>query len=187
MFKEDLRRQYCECWGRHPVQCNKDFPFTLQWRHNERDGVSNHRRLHWFLTVGSGGDRRKHQSSASLAFVRGLHRWPMNSPKKRPVTRKMFPFDDVIVRISIASGRGVWCSSLIKFWWHIYTSMNWVIIGSGKCFNKLRKWIKVQKFIMKQMNTGNGICKNRTDSKSDSLPRHGSRMYEILCGWDRNI
>ena len=34
----------------------------------------------------------------SLAFVRGIHRWPVNSPHKRPVTRKMFPFDDVIVK-----------------------------------------------------------------------------------------
>ena len=47
-------------------------------------------------TVYSGADQRKHQSSASLAFVRGIHRWPMNSPHKLPVTRKMFPFDDVI-------------------------------------------------------------------------------------------
>ena len=46
-----------------------------------------------YSTVYSGADQRKHQSSASLAFVRGIHRWPMNSPHKRPVTRKMFPFD----------------------------------------------------------------------------------------------
>ena len=50
-----------------------------------------------FSSVGSGADQRKHQSSASLAFVRGIHRWPVNSPHKRPVTRKMFPFDDVIM------------------------------------------------------------------------------------------
>ena len=48
-------------------------------------------------SVDSGVDRRKHQSSASLAFVRGIHRWPVNSPHKRPVTRQMFPFDDVIM------------------------------------------------------------------------------------------
>ena len=41
--------------------------------------------------------QRKHQSSASLAFVRGIHPWPVNSPHKRPVTRKMFPFGDVIM------------------------------------------------------------------------------------------
>ena len=50
-----------------------------------------------YSTVYSGADQRKHQSSASLAFVRGIHRWPVNYPHKWPVTRKMFPFDDVIM------------------------------------------------------------------------------------------
>ena len=47
-------------------------------------------------TVCSGIDQRKHQSSASLAFVRGIYQWPVNSPHKRPVTWKMFSSDDVI-------------------------------------------------------------------------------------------
>ena len=47
--------------------------------------------------VYSGVDQWKHQSSASLAFVGGIHRGPVNSPHKEPVTRKMFPFDDVII------------------------------------------------------------------------------------------
>ena len=50
-----------------------------------------------YSTVYSDADHRKHQSSASLAFVRGIHRGPVNSPHKWPVTRKMFPFDDVIM------------------------------------------------------------------------------------------
>ena len=52
-----------------------------------------------YSTVYSGTDQSKHQRSASLAFVWGIHRWPVNSPHKRPVTRKVFPFDDVIMRI----------------------------------------------------------------------------------------
>ena len=44
-----------------------------------------------------GADQRKHQSFASLAFERGIHRWSVNSPHKWPVTRKIFPFDDVIM------------------------------------------------------------------------------------------
>ena len=73
---------------------------TLQWRHNERDGVSN-RQPHdcFFSTFYSDADQRKHQSSASLAFVRGIHRGPVNSPHKWPVTPKMFPFDDVIMNL----------------------------------------------------------------------------------------
>ena len=42
-------------------------------------------------------DQRKHHRFASLAFVWGIHRRPVNSPHKLPVTRKMFPFDDVIM------------------------------------------------------------------------------------------
>ena len=49
------------------------------------------------LTFYSGTDQRKHQSSAPLAFVRGIHRWLVNSLHKKTVTRKMFPFDDVIM------------------------------------------------------------------------------------------
>ena len=55
-----------------------------------------------YSTVYSGLDQRKHQSSASPVvtdlFVRGIHRSPVNFPHKRPVTRTMFPCDDVIMR-----------------------------------------------------------------------------------------
>ena len=50
-----------------------------------------------YLTVYLGADQRKHQSSASLAFVQEIHRWPVDSPHKLPVTRKKFPLDDVIM------------------------------------------------------------------------------------------
>ena len=50
-----------------------------------------------YSSVYSGAEQRKHQSSASLDFVREIHRWPVNSPHKGPVTRKMSPFDDVIM------------------------------------------------------------------------------------------
>ena len=52
-----------------------------------------------YSTIYSGADQRKHQSPASLAFVRGIHRWSVNSPHKGPVTRKMFPFDDIIMKL----------------------------------------------------------------------------------------
>ena len=48
-------------------------------------------------TVCSGRTGRKHQSSASLVFVRGIHRWPVDSPHTGPVTGIMFPLDDVIM------------------------------------------------------------------------------------------
>ena len=59
-------------------------------------------------------DQRKHQSSASLAVVRGIHRGPVNSPHKGPVTRKIFPFDDVIMKWS----NGSVCGWLDADWVH---------------------------------------------------------------------
>ena len=50
-----------------------------------------------YSTVYSGADKRKHQNSASLSFVRWNHRRPVNSTHKGPVTRQMFPFDDAIM------------------------------------------------------------------------------------------
>ena len=50
-----------------------------------------------YSTFYSGADQRKHQSSTSLAFVRGIHRRPVNFPHKCSVTWNMFPFDDVIM------------------------------------------------------------------------------------------
>ena len=50
-----------------------------------------------YSTVCSGADHRKHESSVSLAFVRGIDRLPLNSQYKWPVTWKMFPFEDVIM------------------------------------------------------------------------------------------
>ena len=60
-----------------------------------------------YATVYSGADKRKHQSSASLAFVTGIHRWPVTSPHKGPVTRKMFPFDDVIMNRKQCPGKHI--------------------------------------------------------------------------------
>ena len=61
-----------------------------------------------YSTVCSGVDQRKHQIDASLVFVCGIHRWPMNSPQKGPVTLKMLQFDDIIMHMCIAY--------LIKLW-----------------------------------------------------------------------
>ena len=79
---------------------------SIVWVIMRRRGVSSERRRSScssfvYSAVCSGTDQRKHQSSASLAFVRGIHRLPVNSPHKGPVTRQMFPFDDVIMQFHI--------------------------------------------------------------------------------------
>ena len=78
-----------------------------------------------YPTVYSRADQRKHQSSASLAFVWGIHRWPVNSPHKGPVTREMLPFDDV----SIVKCCLVW--SLTVLLKNIFLTASVVIIYTG--------------------------------------------------------
>ena len=82
-----------------------------------------------YSTVIQGGNQRKHQSSASLAFVRGIHWWPVNSPHKGPVTRKLFPFDDVIIKTNCMKWLNLsdfnnmpckslaWLNSSANFWY----------------------------------------------------------------------
>ena len=57
-----------------------------------------------YSAVYSGVDKIKHQNSASLAFAWGIHRGPVKSPHKWPLTRKMFPFDDVIMKLILEIG-----------------------------------------------------------------------------------
>ena len=57
-----------------------------------------------YSTVCSSKDQRKYQSSALLTFVRGIHRWSVNSPHKGSVTRKMFPFDHVFMALLTLAG-----------------------------------------------------------------------------------
>ena len=102
----------CEC------EIAAFLPRPLRWRHNGRDSVSITSLTSVFSTVYSDADQRKYQSSASLAFVRGIHRGPVNSPHKWPVTRKLFPFDDVIMA-SMWQGQFVILVTL-----HVFVLMN---------------------------------------------------------------
>ena len=68
-----------------------------------------------YSIVYSGVDQRKHQSSASLAFVREIHRGPVNFPQKWPVTRKIFPFDYVIMLRRILADQQNQCCYLAPF------------------------------------------------------------------------
>ena len=70
-------------------------------------------------------NQRKHQSSASLAFVREIHRGPVNFPHKWPVTRKMFPFDDVIMTKPFA----------VRSWIKNFISQFYVDIITSSCLN----------------------------------------------------
>ena len=85
---------------KHVIKGHPEKTLALEWRHNGHQFTS---LTTVYSTVYSGADQRKHQSSASLAFVWGIQWGPVNSPLKWPVTRKMFPFNDVIMYTRIYS------------------------------------------------------------------------------------
>ena len=115
------------------LMIGRHFQMPLQWHHNEHNGVSDHQPHDCLPNRLFRRRSKKHQSSASLAFVQGIHRWPVNSQHKGPVTRKIFPFDDVIMCIVIKE------SILVLFKLHrmLYQGV-WltiqVIIGSSNGF-----------------------------------------------------
>ena len=104
-----------------------------------------------YSTVCSGANQIKHQSSASLAFVRETHRWPVISPHKWPVTRKMSTFDDVNIyrttRLVATRYVKVWQNSchgnVYKYWQSISGSlvdhMHSPIYLAGNSIHKLWK------------------------------------------------
>ena len=82
-----------------------------------------------YSTICSGADQRKHQSSASLPFVRGIHRWPVNSPHKGPVTPKMFPIWWRVIMLNK-------CKALVA--WSLFASRpsaNIMMAKAGRCIS----------------------------------------------------
>ena len=92
-----------------------------------------------YSTIYSGADQRKHQSSASPAFVRGVHRWLVNSPHKWPVTQNMFPFDDVIT------------SNLA---WFFFDAQNWNLAVNYSMYLKREPATKFPNLLFKPKSCG---------------------------------
>ena len=76
---------------------------SLQWRHNDCDGVWYYRRLVCLLNRLFRRRSKKTSKLRVTSLWEGNHRWLVDSPHKGPVTRKMFPFDDVIMCLPILS------------------------------------------------------------------------------------
>ena len=96
-----------------------------------------------YSTVHSGTDQRKHQSSASLAFVWWIYRWPVNSPHKWPVTQNMFPFDDVfmdfIITVKSKKCANNWVNYGLKLM-YVCTLRYLIIISFKTCPKELNIW-----------------------------------------------
>ena len=77
--------------------CSNFIHIALRWRQNGRDSVSNHQPRHCLLSLLFGRRSRKTSKLRVTGLCVGNSPGPVNSPHKGPVTRKMFPFDDVIM------------------------------------------------------------------------------------------
>ena len=80
--------------------CNVTLEFgggSLHWRHNDHDGVSNHQPHGCLLNRLFRRRSKKTSKLRVTGLCVGNSPGPVNSPHKGPVTRKMFPFDDVIM------------------------------------------------------------------------------------------
>ena len=69
----------------------------LHWRHNDHDGVSNHQPRGCLFNRLFRCRSKKTSKLRVTGLCAGNSSGPVNSPHKGPVTRKMFPFDDVIM------------------------------------------------------------------------------------------
>ena len=120
------------CWNKdlEPLLSCTWNVWTLQWHHNDHDGVSNHQPHGCLL---NGLFRRRSKKTSKLrttGLCVGNSPGPVNSPHKGPVTRKMFPFDDVIMN-SIQKGEFLLKRILLYFYDKLRTCVL-LISGSYK-------------------------------------------------------
>ena len=129
-----------------------------------------------YSTVYSGTDQRKHQSSASLAFVRGIHRWPVNSPHNGQVTRKMLPFYDVIMFDENASFISVQHCISKK-------SMNTDMILLIKLYKTIhiRFWL----FLASQTAMVHTVIRRKTGENHHTLTNRNSKLMTVAWSWRR--
>ena len=104
------------------------------------------------LTIVYSTDQRKHESSTSLAFVRGIHQGLVNSPHKWPVTRRVFPFDDIIMPHKCLAPDGcpaiIWTNDYPAHWICASLGLNELMleifkdhVRSNRSFSKRKYWI----------------------------------------------
>ena len=106
-------------------QASAWYRVALQWRHNDHDGVSNHQTRGCLLNRLFRRRSKKTSKLRITGLCAGNSPGPVNSPHKGPVTRKMFPFDDVIMGTAscqeVDYGSTKWChDSRYVMVWHFF-------------------------------------------------------------------
>ena len=154
-----------------------------------------------YSTIYSGADRRKRQSSASLTFVRRIHRWPVNSPHKWPVTRKIYPFNDVIMAMNRMDNTPVsTCIYLLVVYYTCVTKVS--NTGQNKENRQSSSWqiLRYQWYLcMMTSSFGNifrvtgPLCGEFTGHRWNLRHKgqwHGALMFSLICastnGWVNN-
>ena len=129
-------------WGRiAPVPVQQYWKISLRWRHNGHDAVSNHQRLDCLLDCLLRHRSKKTSKLRITGLCAGNSPGPVNSPHKRPVTRKMSPFNDVIMlgiyTITIHNKAltkyiilGIWCMMLLDAFQSITVHLPKAICGT---------------------------------------------------------
>ena len=130
------------------ISRNRDL--ALQWRHNERDGVSNHLGIDCLLNCILGADQRKHQSPPSLAFMREIHRWPVDSPSQRTSNAKN-----------------------VSIWWHHHD--HYIYHGVWTRWLTHRAYFQMH-FPEQKHNVCFGSCGNCCDNYSHTISSFKSRL-----------
>ena len=106
-FKVMAKQQHItvSMWGEstEPMASSHKGAVTLHWRHNDHDGVSNHQPHGCLLNRLFRPRSKKTSKLCVTGLCAGNSRGPVNSPHKWPVTRKMFPSDDVIMNTESVS------------------------------------------------------------------------------------
>ena len=176
---------------------------------HERRVVSNHRSFDCLFYSLCGPTSKRHQNLRYWPFVRGIHRWPVNSPHKDPVTRKKLPFDDVIMidtnifhdidkkcdlwsvtnHDGSAVGRVVACSH--RMWWFAIWGITWlvnyayfinvILQNHSNTFVLIAKILNIKKLKnTKILNTWTPI-----QYKDDVLPTQEIELVKMIRSYDR--
>ena len=119
MQHERLSTEIYQCSNIHGTVIDGNKTDTLHWRHNDHDSVSNHQPHGCLLNRLFRRRSKKTSKLRVTGLCVGNSPGPVNSPHKGPVTRKMFPFDDVIMIcliISVLCFATIWSQRSVKNW-----------------------------------------------------------------------
>ena len=125
---------------------------TLRWCHNRCGGVSNHQPHHSLLNRLFRRRSKKTSKLRVTGLCVGNSPWPVNSPHKGPVTRKMFPFDDVIMNYHSGQASCLYwrkptevsCMAkecVNKIWWLCLVPTSTTRLASDVGYKMDKKWI----------------------------------------------